>query len=304
MPATIIKAADDLTPALVRYVDDAQDGFAEALQGVTESALKRAVVKPAAIAGDDSGLFTDSETNRLANAIAGPLAVCELLGRARIRRALAEAMESVATFNEPEDYTLRELIKLLTPQSALDYFRRLIPIRIGDALFGSLVTGQAFTIAATTSTTVRRAVARIITERMETGRQVRNAPREIQEILEAAGVAPKNPQYAEMVWRTNTMEAYRRGSWNEFNDPDVVAMFPVWQYSGIPDGRERMGPLPDKPDHHRWFGKFFDRDVSFWDVRGNEIRDVANCRCNFIPINKFKWASLQKQGAKLTRLAT
>ena len=297
----IIDARDTYTAALVRFVDDSEAATISAVRTAASGALRRHLSRSTTL--PPLGILSDVETLALARAMTGPLAVSSLLGRARIRQGLRDVLAGyvdVETFNEAlNPYSPEELLKLLTPEGALEYFRRLIPIRVGDELFGSLITGQAFSIAATTSTTIRRQIAKVVDERLETGKQVGTAGRDIDEILDAAGIS-HTKGYGEMVHRTNTMEAYRHGSWDEFQDPDVVAMFPVWQYSGIPDGRERMGPLPDKPDHHRWFGKFFDRAIDFFRVRGTEARDVINCRCNFIGINKIRWRKLQKQGAVVT----
>jgi hypothetical protein len=311
-PIISTRAGDDFTTALVRFVDDSQAAGIEAIRTAAVSSLRRHLSPSSSSdlfrrpTSPADGMFNDDETITLARALTGPLAVTNLLGRSRIRQALADVLSgddevNVDVFDEPEPfspYSPDELLKLLTPEGALAYFRRLIPIRLGDDLFGSLITGQAFTIAATTSTTLRRTVAKIIDRRIETGRQVRESGREIEEVLADAGISTR-AGYGEMVYRTNMMESYRHGSWDQFQDPDIVDFFPAWQYSGIPDGRERMGPLPEKPDHHRWFGKFFARDVSFFRVRGLEARDVINCRCNFIGINKYKWKRLQKTGAVL-----
>lgn len=296
----LIATRDDFTSLLVRFVDDAEDVGVAAIRAAIGSSLKRHLARSTTL---PAALFDDHEILTLTNAFAGPLAVSSLLGRARIRQSFIDVSSgkvNVETFNEPATtgFGVDWLLSLVTPQSAIDYFRRLIPISIGDDLFGSLITGQAFSLAATTSTTIRRQIAKVIDERLETGKQVRATGQEVNEILDEAGI-PHKKGYGQMVSRTNMMEAYRHGSWDEFQDPDIAAFFPVWQYSGIPDGRERMGPMPEKPDHHRWFGKYFPRERDFFSVRGLEAKDVINCRCNWIGINRYRWARLQKQGAKL-----
>jgi hypothetical protein len=293
----ILATADDSTSttqttrALVRYLDRVESTVIDTIRWAVGRSLKSTSGRAAGITAPDQ--------LTLANSLAGPLAVANLLGRRQIGLQLDEALQEVETFNEPDvaAYSIEQLTKLLTPQAALDYFRRLIPIQLSDSLFGALITGQAFSIAATTDQTVRRMVAKVLDERLETGKRVSGAQREIEEILDEAGVSHRRG-YGELVARTNLMEAYRHGAWEEFNKPAVAAMFPVWKYSGIADGRERMGPMPEKPDHHRWFGKYFERSVDFFRVRGTAARDVINCRCNFIGINKYKWRRLQAQGAK------
>jgi len=119
--------------------------------------------------------------------------------------------------------------------------------------------------------------------------------------LDAAGVSPRNPQYADMVVRTNMMSAYNDGATAELQDQDVIDEFPVWLYLGIKDGRQGK-------DHEPKFGRYYPSSASFADVRGPRTASFAdvrgprtyNCRCTFAPIYRIEWQRLQAGGAKVS----
>lgn len=182
----------------------------------------------------------------------------------------------------------------LAPLRALDWFRKLIPgLNVPAASFAKDHERQGFTLAATTDETLLGRIQGILARVLATGEQVRATPKVIDGILDDAGIAPKNPQYAEMVFRTNAMSAYNRGSHEEMQDPDVKDSFPVWRYEGIRDGRQGK-------DHEKHFGKYYPNSANFEEVRGNR---PYNCRCTSIPIYKSTWKRLQAQGASVAKFA-
>lgn len=261
--------------------------------------------------------FPDATRLRIAGHFSTMIAVANLLGRYAVRSALpnanaliADRLDSIATFyeyghddilsfNEPV-FTLPDILRIATPEAALAYFRRFMTISFATDIFTTEVQGRGFEMALSADPQVRKAVAKVIEERLETGQRISDAPREIDAIITATGVSVPEG-YSRMLFRTSLMESYRRGSWDEFNDPDVATQFPVWMYSGIPDGRERQGPMPEHPDHHRWFGKYFERTTDFFDVRGNVAADICNCRCVMIPVLLRKWNRLREKGAVITK---
>jgi hypothetical protein len=97
---------------------------------------------------------------------------------------------------------------------------------------------------------------------------------------------------SEMIFRTNSMDAYNVGAWAEMSDPDVIETFPVWMYSAIVDERSR-------PWHAARDGLYFPASVPFTTVRGTTPRDVCNCRCTFIPVDKWQWQQLYARGVRL-----
>jgi hypothetical protein len=294
------------------------------LRRLTAEALRRLLAEGGRDRVLRSGsLFTPQEQAQLAGRFSVVNAAAELLGRLRIRRQHARAtrelsavgtvptsansqvrtlglfLPAVRKFDEQKEFDWDDWIRqATTPREAIDWFRSLMPVKQDPELFGFQHQGEAFRLAVSTDQTVLRKVHEVILDRMETGKQVDAAPRLIAEILDDAGISYRS-NYPTTVFRTNIMQAYRHGSWQELKDPDVAPMFPVWQYLGIADGRERMGPLPKEPDHHRHFGKYWPMGIAFEDVRGRAARDVINCRCNFRPISLPAWRKLLAQGAVL-----
>lgn len=178
-------------------------------------------------------------------------------------------------------------IPSLAPQSALDYFRRLVPT-LGAAVtrYGPRLDRHAFTLAVASDQVlldrVKAAIVRALTEG-ESGTP------DVQGILDAAGVSHRNPQYAEMVTRTNIMDAFVTGSQDEMLEPEMQEAFPVWEYLGIDDTRAGA-------DHRPKFGRYYPAAAPFSAVRGPR---VWNCRCCPNPVHRTLWAQLQGAGKRV-----
>lgn len=179
----------------------------------------------------------------------------------------------------------------MPPKNAVDYFKKLTPkLGIDPERFGEAMERRAFTLAKATEETMVSRVQKIIQRRMETGEGVSTAPAEIDRILDELGVTPRNPQYSEMVVRTNMNDAYNTGSERQLRRS--ARMFPVWEYGNPDDGRSR-------PEHAARNGKYYSASIPFSAVRGTDIADLANCRCGFRAIDKFEWRQLVSEGAVL-----
>lgn len=260
-------------------------------------------------------LFDAEQLGTLADQLAATNATAELLGRARIAARAAEVERRAAERLKSKGHHSAELayrfsaeptpwpahavhafdesagLTPMPPSEALAYFRRLFPsLGVDPQRFAPTLERQAFTLAVATDETLLTAIQSIIADRLATGEGISTAPADIDAILEAAGVAPANPQYSEMVLRTNAMDAYNTGSQRELSAN--AEMFPAWQYSNPSDTRSR-------PAHADRDGKYWPTDTPFVAVRGAGIEDAANCRCVQIPIDKFEWADLQAAGATL-----
>lgn len=232
----------------------------------------------------------------MADAIAATRATSDLLGRARVRRRWEKAVAGVRQFSEePTDFLCFDEaggIPLMQPTRALEYFRKLVPsIGVDPQRWGPAMERHAFTLAVDADGVILDKVKSVIAARLETGAGVASAPAEIEVILDSVGVTPRNPQYSEMVFRTNARDAYLTGADEERQDPDVVEFFPAWRYSAIVDTRSRRS-------HAERNGKYFPASLSFAEVRGTDIGEVANCRCDFILIDKDEWAQLQSKGVR------
>lgn len=258
----------------------------------------------------DSGLglkrlFNDGERRVLAGVIAATNATAELLGRSRVRERWLQVLrkhepQKLAEMNLPPHVEFFDdpdprIIRPMPPEKALAYFQRLVPtISVKKPeRFGQLLERRAFTLAVDADQKLLDTVKGLIQERIETGVGISTAPAEIESLLTDAGVSPRNPQYAEMVQRTNMMDSYNTGIDKEMKDPDVKDIFPVWRYLGIKDGRQGK-------DHEPQFDNYYSNDLSFSEVRGDR---VFNCRCGPQPIDKFLWRELQGKGATVSTFA-
>ena len=176
----------------------------------------------------------------------------------------------------------------MPPLKALDWFRSLFPgIGVRAGPWAEQQQQEAFRLAVTTEAGLLQRIHGIIRDVLESGKKVSAAPRTIARVLDEAGLTPRNPDYASMVFRTNMMAAYNRGAAEELKEASDD--FPVWKYLGIRDGRQGA-------DHEPHFDRYYPSRVSFEAVRGDR---PFNCRCTFQPIYRDDWKELQAKGARL-----
>lgn len=239
-------------------------------------------------------LLDDEDLVALQDVFSSVVAPSELLGRYRIRqRFRAVQAGRRLTFAEPTPLTFAAgdpPLAPMPPSAALRAFLELEPsIGVDPEAWEKQVGRRAFKLAVTANTELTRRVYRAIREQgLERG-EPDTAVSLVQELLDAAGVSPRNPQYAEMAVRTSVHEAYLEGSQRELSDPDVVEFFPVWRYLGIRDGRQGA-------DHEPRFDRYYPSSVPFTEVRGDR---PYNCRCAAAPVSNAEWAALQARGARV-----
>jgi SPP1 gp7 family putative phage head morphogenesis protein len=234
--------------------------------------------------------FDDGEHEVLKQTFAATTATSDLLARQKIRERWLKVVNR--KHSEPRKFADPATPPLMQPTKALDYFRKLTPtIGVDPLRWGAAMERHAFTLSVDTEGVVLDKVQKLIADRLATGVGISTAPSEIDAILNEAGIAPANPQYAEMVFRTNQRDAYVTAADEERRDPDVVDFFPAWRYSAIVDSRSR-------PEHSARNGNYYPADLTFTEVRGTEAGDVCNCRCDFIALDKFEWADLEAKGAR------
>lgn len=181
----------------------------------------------------------------------------------------------------------------LAPEAALDFFRQLIPSLAVDPLrvFPDL-RRATFTLAQATEQELLATVKQVILDRLQSG-DVGTGPAAVRAVLDQAGVSQGNPQYAETVFRTNAVSAYNQGVQDQL--VQEAETFSVWKYSNPTDSRSR-------PEHAARDGRYYPASVPFNAVRGTDKKDVMNCRCTPIPIDKWTWEELQAKGAKLSTM--
>ncbi len=231
--------------------------------------------------------------------VAQASAIPELQGRALVRAQfngiqLADPVdpEEMRRFLDPAE-SIR-----LPPKEALKFFKALSPNRrkpLPDD-WTARHRRRAFTLAASSDKIVLRRTFGFLKKRLETGDVKRKG---LAKLLDSLGVTSNNPQYSEMVVRTNVQDAYNDGYYNEVaEDPDMQAHFPYWEYDAVDDDRvsadhkanERGGvTIGRRPS------AFYPRQRRFDEVRGPR---VWNCRCSFRWIDKFEAAELGLIGKK------
>lgn len=279
-------------------------------QGVaTLGMLARAAVTRLLASGNPqaaTALFSEEEKGKLADSLAGVLASADLLGRSRIRLRLEQAKRHAGQdhhFSEADSLTDFSCfdeggsggpLKPMSPRQALDYFRGLVPqITLKASDFVPAMEHRAFTVAGITEKSLLERIQEIIGKGMETGK-VGGIEQHIDDILDEAGVTPRNPGRAESVYRTNMMSSFAEGGDDERQHPDVIEDFPVWIWRGIRDGRQRHS-------HEVHFDKIFPAKIRFSEVRDSVKGefDGYQDRCIAQPVYKSEWARLQADGARI-----
>lgn len=231
-------------------------------------------------------LFDDAELAQLAGSLANTIATADLLGRARVHGWRQVAEKRVKKFSESDDpfASFADPIPPAPPRLAVDYFRRLVPtLGLDPHRYGPLLDRHAFTLAVAADQVILEKVKEAIAARLEGRAEPGTATNEVQEILDAAGVSPKNPAYSEMVYRTNMMDAYNQGATAELQSPEMQEFFPVWKYEGILDSRTG-------DDHRPKIGRYYPVSAAFAEVRGPR---VFSCRCSFTPVSKYDAAKVR-----------
>jgi hypothetical protein len=210
-----------------------------------------------------------------------------------LARLAAGGFKFAETFAEEDSFlAFAEPPPPLAPESAISYFKSLVPaIGVDPHRFGQTMQRESFTLAHATDTVLLDKVKAAIADTLETG-DTSNRIAQIEKLLDDAGVGRNNAAYAENILRTNCMDSYVTGIQQEVRTPEMMDAFPVWEFLGIADGRQR-------PAHEVHFDKFFPNSASFGEVRDSVKGeyDGFQCRCVPNPVDKYHWEDLQKAGA-------
>lgn len=277
-----------------RLLQQSIDAGGEVLRKLSRKAVGRLLASnhPWHVKTHGQRLFTDDELLILAEELAAIRTTATLLARSLVaergekvrRRRVKESTDTGVSVGLTEG-----LASVLFPEDALAFFRALIPMLGLDPHFLPDMRRSAFHLAVATDTELLSAVQDAISSRIESG-QVGTGPAAIDAILDAAGVSPRNPQYSDMVMRTNFLDATNNGYHEQLKRE--IDTFPTWRFSNPNDSRSR-------PKHAALNGKYFPSTVSIDQVRGATIADKANCRCVQVGIDKWSWADLKAGGARI-----
>lgn len=280
-------------------IDKSESTGADLLYRITKAALSRLLDLGLTAATVASGFYSPAELAELTHHLGAVIGTGDLMGRSRLREKMnkAEAAKGLHRFAEDAEKPwafFPDTLPILPPESAVRYFTSLVPtIGVNPTRFGAAMQRAAFTLANVTERTILSNVQDVILRALVSGEDWNVTPHRIEQILADVGVHPTNPQYAQMVFRTNAMDAYNVGLQHELEEnPEVKEFFPAWQYLGIRDGREG-------DDHRPKFNLYFPSSLSFHEVRGPR---VFNCRCTPRHIDRYQWAYLQASGVRFSNI--
>lgn len=173
-----------------------------------------------------------------------------------------------------------QMIFTITPTAALRFFDALRPsgpietAGLEEQLL--LFQDEAFSLAISADETLLNRASSLLRQSLDEGATTVN-----QSILslERLGVTSKNPQYADMVFRTNINRSYNQGYYDQVaGNPEIREDFPVWEYDAIEDIRLR-------PEHRANLTQgidgtqFYPANVTFEVARGP---NPFNCRCRLL----------------------
>lgn len=228
------------------------------------------------------------DEHRIAEALAAVNSTAELSGRARVRELAdrSNSLGELARFaDDPEPLAAIDASALSTPEEAMSYFGSLYPtLGIDPRRYAGEQRRRAFTLAQSCNATLTARIAALIASALRRNVGVADAAAQIADALDASGATSANPQYAEMVFRTNAMDSFQTGMYEEGRSPDVRDVFPCWMYIGIDDHRAGA-------DHRPNFDKLYPSRATFADVRGPR---PFNCRCS------MRWVDHHERDQLLT----
>lgn len=257
-----------------------------------------ALVKESLRTFDGRGaLLSDAAVRKLAERMAAVNTTALLAGRSRVRE-MAERTKEVGNLTKfaASDVALSTFADgpgvLSSPEAAAAYFGSLVPtLSLDPERLATEQRRKAFTLAASANRALTDRVQKLILAGVRDNRSTADVTADITAAMEAAGVAHRNPQYSEMVFRTNAMDSFQTGMYEEGRHPDVAELFPVWQYLGIDDARAGE-------DHRPKFNRYYPAAAPFAAVRGNR---PFNCRCSLRWVDSFDWDELRGGGARVEK---
>jgi hypothetical protein len=264
----------------------------QTLRTLARKAVARLLANPtmAGVRQHGQRLFSDDELLLLAEELATIRTTASLLARSVVAEKGEKARRAGVKESRAETgHLLEGLLTPLVPEEALSFFRSLLPLLGLDPHFLPNQRRTAFHLAVATDTELLSAVQDAIASRIESG-EVGSGPAAIDAILDAAGVSAANPQYSDMVFRTNYISSANQGYHDQLKAE--IDVMPVWRYSNPSDSRSR-------PTHAERNGRYYPSTVTIDQIRGADISEVANCRCLPVGIDKWSWADLKAAGARV-----
>lgn len=134
----------------------------------------------------------------------------------------------------------------------------------------------AFTIALDSRDTVLKKVQESIQNALASGQTIEDWKKDIMLVFDQLGVTEVNDYYLNMVFRTNTQQAYNRGKEEIFRQLDPEE-FPMMEFVTVEDDRVR-------PEHAALHGFRAPVNDPIW----KKLRPPLsyNCRCTVVPVHR------------------
>lgn len=181
----------------------------------------------------------------------------------------------------------------LTPSQALDYFsnKGLKPTFSYLDMIGQ-EHDYAFTVAGMMDADLLHDVRKAVDDALASGQSMREFEKGLTPLLQKKGwwgdadlldpitglPTPKqlgSPHRLELIFRTNLMNSYAAGQWEEIQQQKEIA--PFLMYDAVDDGRTRA-------EHAQWDGKVLPVDSPFWQT--HYPPNDYNCRCGVIQLDQ------------------
>lgn len=156
--------------------------------------------------------------------------------------------------------------------------RQVVTRDVFDALSAE-AKAKAFTVAGLVKDDILKTTQSELATAVETGKDLRQFGKALNERFESAGYTPLAPSHLETVFRTNVMTAYGTGRTEQMRQPHVIAARPYWQITGPKDGVAPGGR--SRPTHYAARGKVLRADDPFWQTVGAPPWGY-NCRCRIV----------------------
>lgn len=261
-------------------VSQAKDASAPIYTAIKDDILSQVERKKVIENGDYAGIEKITvNVGDLKKLLADTMLKANIMGRADIRKEY-KAVSSEAPAKMAEDYVPDEALNALAIKAGMS-----------KEEFDALVAeekAQAFTVAGLEKTQIETDMKQLLIQSIKSGDDFNAFKFRLSEafikysmpVYGGVGEAGDSilDYHAEVVFRTNVMDAYNQGRKESLLDPAVKEVFPAWQYSAVMDGRTR-------PSHAAMDGQVFMADDPIW---GRITPPCGyNCRCVLIPVNKY-----------------
>jgi len=190
------------------------------------------------------------------------------------------------------------------PTKALERFAKKIPTPILKRDIGKIVQrekNKAFTIAGVIEKDTIGNVQDLLIKSIEGGWDLEQFEHQVrQRAIEYTGTAygrertgePIKAYHLDTILRTQFNDIYNRGRKELYDDPDVVAYVPAFQFSAILDEVTRA-------NHAAMDGNVYPRGDPIWKIWWPPID--FNCRCTVIPVTENQdWSTSPRPGPGVT----